>query len=92
MGIKVSLLNRKELFISYEMKKQADIRNLLTANGIDYQVKVVNRKNPSPLGGNDRARTGTFGENLEAEYQYIIYVAKEDYEKAKHLSNQANRI
>lgn len=51
MGSKVSLLNRKELLITYEIKKQADIRNLLTANGIDHQVKVVNRKSPSPMGG-----------------------------------------
>lgn len=85
MGQKVTLFNRKELLVTFDSKRQAQVRNLLSVGNIDYQIKVVNRKSPSPLGGGERAQTGTFGEKLEQEYEYIIYVPKEEYERAKYL-------
>lgn len=81
----IHIFNRKELYITYSMQSQAKIRNVLAENGIDYHVKVVNRKSPSPLAAGSRARTGTFGEKLELEYEYIFYVKKEDYERASLL-------
>lgn len=85
MEKKVTLFNRKELLITYDGKRQAQVRNVLNANKVDYQVKVVNRNSSSPLGGAQRGKVGTLGENLELEYEYIIYVPKEDYQRAQQL-------
>ena len=61
------------------------MRSVLSNNSIDYYVKTVNRKNPSPLSSGSRARTGTLGEKMNLEYEYIIYVKKTDYENACSL-------
>lgn len=78
----ISVFNRKELISTYDMKKQAEVRDLLSQFKIPYSIKVVNRKSPSPFDAGFRARTGTFGESFQLEYQYIIFVRKADYDKA----------
>lgn len=78
----LTIFNRKELTITYDMCRQAEVRELLAKNGIQYTVRVINRKSPSPFAGSSRGRTGTFGEDLQLEYEYIIYVRKSDYSKA----------
>lgn len=78
----ITIFNRKELLSTFNMQEQADIRRLLTDNKIDYYVKIINRKSPSPFSGESRSIVGTFGERLEFEYEYMIYVKKVDFEKA----------
>lgn len=78
----ITIFNRKELISTYDMKKQAEVRDLLSQFKISYSIKVINRKSPSPFDAGSRARTGTLEENLQLEYQYIIFVRKEDYDKA----------
>lgn len=81
----ITIFNRRELSCTFDMKKQAEIRSILSNNSIDYYVKTVNRKSPSPLSSGSRARTGTLGEKMNVEYEYMIYVKKADYENARHL-------
>lgn len=71
-------LNKKELAITYSMKEQAEIRLALAERDIDYSVKLVNRCSPGALG-----RAGAAGQNMESLDEYIIYVHKQDYERAK---------
>ena len=85
----LTIFNRRELLITFDMQKQAVIRSLLAQNKIDYTVKTVNRKSPSPFSSGSRARSGTFGENLQFEYEYIIYVHKSNYDIAKAIINQS---
>ncbi len=87
----ITIFNRREVCITYSMQEQGEIRTLLADSGIDYSVKVVNRKSPSPAGAGSRARTGTFGEDLSKMYEYIFYVHKDDMEKAKHIIQTRNR-
>lgn len=87
----ITIFNRREVCITYSMQEQSEIRTLLTDSGIDYSVKVVNRKSPSPADAGSRARTGTFGEDLSKMYEYIFYVHKDDMEKAKHIVQTRNR-
>lgn len=79
----ITVFNRKELTVTYDMKEQARIRTLLAEGGIDYSVKTVNRLSASPFSVGSRARTGTYGQNTAAMIEYIIYVKKADYERAK---------
>lgn len=81
----ITALNRKELVITFDMAEQARVREILAANKIDYKVKTVNRMSPSPMAAGSRSYTGTLGQNKDTMYEYIIYVHKNDYEKAKGL-------
>ena len=51
----ITIFNRKELIITYDMQKQSEVRTLLQNNGIKYDVKVLNLRSPSPLSAGSRA-------------------------------------
>lgn len=87
----ITIFNRAEVFTTYSMQEQSEIRNLLTQQGIHYSLKTINRKSPSPMGSGSRARTGSFGEDLSKMYEYIFYVHKNEVEKAKHVVNSRGR-
>lgn len=38
----ITIFNRKELIVTVEMNRQAEVRNILSQNGIDYTVKTTN--------------------------------------------------
>lgn len=75
----LTIFNRRELCITFSIKEQNDVRDLLSANGIEYYFKVYNRS------GNMRHDRGSFGLNMNVEYKYIFYVNKKDFERAKHI-------
>ncbi|MFT4107873.1 MAG: hypothetical protein QM657_19145 [Lacrimispora sp.] len=83
----ITIFNRKELTSTFDMKTQVKVRELMAQYHIPYSYKVINRKSPSPFSAGSRARTGTFGENLQLAYEYTIYVKKIDYEKANAIIN-----
>lgn len=80
----ISIWNRRELIVTMEMKRQSEIRDILSQNKIDYIIKTKNLQ-ASPLWGNTRERVGTFGINHGYSYEYKIYVHKKDFEKALFL-------
>lgn len=84
----ITIFNRKELLITYDMKLQSEVRTILQNNKIEYTVKVKNLLSPSPAGGKSRAHTGSFGVDLSKAYEYKIYVKQTDYEKASSLINK----
>ena len=86
----ITIFNRKELISTCDMKQQAEICRRLADKKIKYQLRVINRKSPSPFEAGTRARTGTFGEKLELEYQYTIFVHKKDYEYACFAMGQGS--
>ena len=86
----ITFFNRKEVCITYDMKKQAEIRYLLQGEGIDYIIRTKNRTGAMLLrGGTTRAYTGTYGNQQMMDYEYHIYVHKKDYEEAFHLIQKA---
>ena len=73
----LTIFNRKEVFVTYSMKDQADAREILRNNEIQYRVKSSsNRRSRNPLAGVDNV------------YEYKIYVHKDDWAKAKYLLAQ----
>ena len=80
----ITIFNRKELLVTFDMKRQSDIRDTLAANGIEYTIKVTNRQSAAVI-GSGRARTGSFGMNTDLSYEYKIYVHKKDYDHAMSL-------
>ena len=81
----ITLFNRKELAVTFDMNEQARVRALLAEKGIDYIVKTVNRLSASPFSAGSRVRTGTYGQNTDMMIEYVIYVKRADYEKAEYL-------
>ena len=81
----ITMLNRKELLITYDMNKQSEVRTILQNHKIEYSVKVKNLLSPTPLSSGSRGHMATPGVNLSKAYEYKIYVKKEDYERAIFL-------
>lgn len=84
----MNILNRRELITTFDLRTQDRVRDILRANGIKYDIKTVNRRSPSPFSAGSRGHTGTAFENMKYEYNYRIYVHKEDYKTALHLIRQ----
>ncbi|HZJ76532.1 MAG TPA: hypothetical protein VFC70_02375 [Oscillospiraceae bacterium] len=87
----ITIFNRKELCIVFSMKEQGDIREILSKNNIDYYVKTINRMSPSPFSGGARGRRGSFGINMDWNYQYVFYVHKKDYDTARYIIGTHSR-
>ena len=81
----ITMLNRKELLITYDMNKQSEVRTILQNHKIEYHVKVKNLLSPTPVSAGSRAHAGSFGVDLSKSYEYKIYVKKSDYERAISL-------
>ena len=83
----ISVFNRKELLITYDIKKQSGVRTVLKNHEIEYTVKVKNILSPTPLSFGSRAHMTTVGIDLSKAYEYKIYVKASDYDKALYLMN-----
>lgn len=75
----IAIWNRKELLCTFDTQKQAEVRRLLAEAGIDYKIVVRSRAQQTGR------RMGTFGENAAWDREYIIFVKKEDLERALAL-------
>ena len=81
----LNLFNRKELLTTFSMEEQNRVRDILAQHRIDYRVKVVNPAARSTFGDVGRSRAGSFGVNMDCAYQYLIYVHRKDYDRARSL-------
>ena len=52
----LTIFNRKELITTMDMQRQANIRSVLSANGIAYTVRTENLQGSSAFGGRSRSR------------------------------------
>lgn len=80
----ITIFNRKELLITMDMKRQSDVRDILSANNIKYTVKTTNLQRAHERGEN-RAKLGSFGIKQDYSYEYKIFVHRNDYDKALRM-------
>ena len=78
----ITIFNRKELLITYDIKKQIDICIILQDHKIEYDLKVKNLLSPSALSTSGRTHMGSHGMDSSKSNEYKIYVKKVDYERA----------
>lgn len=77
----ITIFNRKELFITYSLEKQAEIRNLLSAHKIEYTISTMgNFWQTNSRGNGNILPIGT-------QTEYKIYVKRQDYEEAVYILN-----
>ena len=81
----ITIFNRKEVCITYDINRQAEIRNILQGADIDYVIRTKNRTETMLVRGGTRAYTGSGGSRQMMDYEYHIYVHKDDYERALYL-------
>ena len=82
----ITIFNRRELLITFDIQRQAEVRSLLAQNKIAYSTKVFNINGPSAF-GSSRARMGNFGIQSEYQYEYKSFVHKSDFDLAMALMN-----
>lgn len=66
------------MLIAMDILRHANVRCILSANSVDYSVKLTNRQT-SDIIGNDRTRFGSFEVNQNSTYECKIHVHKRDY-------------
>jgi hypothetical protein len=81
----ISRFNRAELVSTYDISVQSKIRNALDDNHIPYVVKTMDRNAASSFSSGNRNRMGSFGEKINLEKEYMIFVNKNDLEMAQSL-------
>ena len=77
----ITIFNRKELLITMDMNKQAEVRDILSANKIPYVIKTTDLQS-AQTAGSHRGRIGSYGVDQSFSYEYKIYVHKNDYDRA----------
>ena len=70
----ITVWNRKELFCTFDMKKQAEVRDILWKFDISYRADFF-------VSG----RTTSTDADIDHQTEYLIYVRKEDYDRAMFL-------
>ena len=83
----ITIFNRKELLMSYDLRQVNNLREILRANRIDYHVKASYPRQASAIGAG-RARTASFGTARQQE-RYTVYVHKTDWDRAMYLLREA---
>lgn len=86
----ITIFNRKELFVTLSMDVQKKLREVLAENKIEYTVKTKNLQERT-FSESRRAGTGSFGVNQAVNYEYQIYVRKEDYDQAQLLTSNIEK-
>ena len=81
----ITIFNRKEVCITYDMNRQAEIRNILQGANIDYIIRTKNRTETMLVRGGTRAYTGSWGNRQMMDYEYQLYVHKDYYARALYL-------
>lgn len=84
----ITIFNRKELFSTYDIKIQAQIREVLAQNRVDYRIKIINRESLFPLSPAAQ-RLGRAGQKTNFAQEYKIYVHKDEAEKAAFFLRNA---
>lgn len=74
-----------------DFNRQADVREILSANKIAYITRTTNLQSSSVVGSH-RGRIGSLGINQDYSYEYKIYVHKDDYDKACRLIGSTGHL
>lgn len=76
----IMIWNQKEVFVGDSLKRFNEICAILSSNRIEYKHRIVDKNTSNILGPSRRARTGTFGQNMDYSKIYYIYVHKNNYD------------
>lgn len=78
--------HRCELVTLFDLEQVDKIKETLSANNIEYQVKTVDRASPSMFSMGSRERSGSMFQNMGQNWRYIIYVKRSELSKAQECT------
>lgn len=81
----ITVFNRRELTVTMDMRRQADIARALSKADIPYTIRTKDLQNAPLMGGSGRGHLGSFGVNQDFSCEYKFFVRREDYERAAAL-------
>ena len=85
----ITIFNRAELFLTYDLSRFNQVRDTLEGAGLDYIYRSKDLTSPTMweglCGGSSRGRTGTFGMNVGAWVEYKLYVRRKDLDWARAI-------
>ena len=85
----ITIFNRVELFLTYDLSRFNQVRDTLEGAGLDYIYRSKDLTSPTMweglCGGSSRGRTGTFGKNDGAWVEYKLYVRRKDLDWARAI-------
>lgn len=79
----LTIFNRRQLLLTTDLGRQAEVRNILSAHGIAYIVRTKNCLHRGADSGRGSMVNVIADQNCM--YEYRIYVHRDDYEKAAWL-------
>ena len=75
---------KKELLITYDVKRYTQAAQKLKDNGVKFSTKAKYTGSH----GSRESLLGTIGENAQYQTEYKIFVKKQDYEQALFILNR----
>ena len=85
----ITIFNRAELFLTYDLSRFNQVRDTLEGAGLDYIYRSKDLTSPTMweglCGGSSRGRTDTFGMNDGAWVEYKLYVRRKDLDWARAI-------
>lgn len=82
----IAIWNRREVFVTLDMKRFNQVRDFLENQGIAYSYRTKSMGGSAgPWTANTRARMGSIGERQACSVEYHIFVHKKEYEKVMFL-------
>ena len=83
----LTIFNRAELLITYDLNRFNRVRDALDGAGIDYVYRTKDLTSPTLLeglaGGSSRGRTGTLDISHDARVEYKLYVHRDQLDWAR---------
>lgn len=81
----IAFWNQEKLLITTDIEQQARVRGILSDNQIPYKIKLVSNRMSGQWSSENQWGADFGARRGKLETQYIIYVHKDDYEKACYL-------
>ena len=84
----LTIFNRAELLITYDLVHFCQVRDALEAAGIDFKYKVRNRTSPTMTSSGSRARFGDANIWHDAHMEYRLFVRRDQLDWAQTFLKQ----
>ena len=84
----LTIFNRSELLITYDLARFCQVRDALEAAGIDFTYKVRNRTSPTMKASGSRERFGDANIRHDAHMEYRLFVHRDQLDWAQTFLKQ----
>ena len=84
----LTIFNRAELLITYDLARFCQVRDALEAAGIDYTYKTRDQTSPTLTAAGSRERFGNANIRHSAQIEYRLFVHRDQLDWAQTFLKQ----